>query len=286
MVGKSIDRYPKVWRNALVGIRSAILVFVILLTPVIGWSQTQLTDDSNPIDYAQQSSTPPSDPAPTPPPDKPTAATPGQAPDAQNKKDDSQGQQTKRMLWVIPNFAAVNANTQLPRMSTREKFVLAAQDSVVDYSSYTWAGILAGQAMILNSDPELGRGIAGYGRYYWRTFTDGVSGTFFTEAIVPAITHEDPRYYTMGKGGFFRRVGYAISRAFVTKTDSGGTSFNWSEVAGNGLEAALSNAYYPPQERGVSQTARNWGTQMESAVLNHVFQEFWPDIRRKIFRRI
>jgi hypothetical protein len=139
--------------------------------------------------------------------------------------------------------------------------------------------------MALNSDPELGHGIAGYGRYYWRTFTDGVSGTFFTEAIVPAITHEDPRYYTMGQGGFSRRTSYAISRAFVTKTDSGGTSFNFSEVVGNGLEAGLSNAYYPPQERGLSQTALNFGTQMESAVLNHIFQEFWPDIRKKILRQ-
>ena len=189
------------------------------------------------------------------------------------------------MFWLVPNFAAVSAHTQLPPLSTREKFVLAAQDSVMDYSSYTWAGILAEQAMLLNSDPELGHGAAGYGRYYWRTFTDGVSGTFFTEAIVPAITHEDPRYYTMGQGGFFRRTGYAISRAFVTKTDSGGTSFNYSEVVGNALEAGLSTAYYPPEERDLSQTALNFGTQMESAILNHVFQEFWPDIRRKVFRR-
>ena len=139
--------------------------------------------------------------------------------------------------------------------------------------------------MALNSDPELGHGIAGYGRYYWRTFVDGVSGTFFTEAIVPAILHEDPRYYTMEQGGFFRRMGYAISRAFVTKTDSGGTRFNFSEVVGNGLESGLSNAYYPPEERGLHQTATNFATQMESAVLNHVFQEFWPDIRKKVFRR-
>jgi hypothetical protein len=204
---------------------------------------------------------------------------------AQDKEDDSQGKQTKRIFGVVPNFAAVSANMHLPPLSTREKFSLAAHDSVTDYSSYTWAGILAAQAMALNSDPELGSGFAGYGRYYWRTFTDGVSGTFFTEAIVPAITHEDPRYYTLGKGGFFRRTGYAISRAFVCKTDSGGTTFNLSEVVGNGLEAGLSNAYYPPQERGLSQTAVNWGTQMESAVLNHVFQEFWPDIRRKILRQ-
>src|SRR6266852_4854549 len=206
-------------------------------------------------------------------------------PPAVPSKDDSEGKQTKRMLWVVPNFAAVSANTQLPPLSTREKFVLAAQDSVMDYSSFTWTGILAAQAMVLNSDPELGRGIAGYKRYYWRTFTDGVSGTLFTEAIVPAITHEDPRYYTMGQGGVFRRTGYAISRAFVTKTDSGGTSFNFSEVVGNGLEAGLSAAYYPPEERGLNQTALNFGTQMESAVLNHIFQEFWPDIRRKVFRR-
>ena len=88
-----------------------------------------------------------------------------------------------------------------------------------------------------------------------------------------------------GAGRLFHRTGYAISRTFVTKTDSGGTSFNWSEVVGNGLEAGLSNAYYPPQERGLSQTAMNFGTQMESAVLNHVFQEFWPDIRRKLLRQ-
>jgi hypothetical protein len=80
-------------------------------------------------------------------------------------------------------------------------------------------------------------------------------------------------------------MGYALSRTYLTKTDSGGTGFNWSEVGGNGLEATLSNAYYPPQERGAGQTLRNWGTQMESAALNNIFKEFWPDIRRKVFRQ-
>jgi hypothetical protein len=268
----------------LLGIQRTVLVSVILLSPAIGGAQAQPPDDSALLKSVQQSSPQQGHSDPTQLPDKPVAV-PDQAKDDQNKKDDSEGKQTNRMLWVIPNFGAVDSNTQLPPFSTREKFVLASKDSVTDYSSYTWAGILAGQAMLLNSDPELGRGIKGYGRYYWRTFVDGVSGTFFTEAIVPSVTHEDPRYYTMGQGGFFHRMGYAISRTFVTKTDSGGSSFNWSEVAGNGLEAGLSNAYYPPQERGLSQTALNWGTQMESAVLNHIFQEFWPDIRKNLFRQ-
>jgi hypothetical protein len=265
-------------------ITEVVFVLFILFLPTITWSQAKTTDQPDPLD-AQQSPTSHNNSAPAPPLDSGAVSLPDPAPAPQDKEDNSQGKQTKRMFGVVPNFSAVDANTQLPPLSTREKFSLAAHDSVVDYSSFTWAGILAAQAMVLNSSPELGSGIGGYGRYYWRTFTDGVSGTFFTEAIVPAITHEDPRYYTLGQGGFLRRTGYAISRAFVTKTDSGGTSFNFSEVVGNGLEAGLSNAYYPPQERGLSQTTVNWGTQMESAVLNHIFQEFWPDIRRKLLRQ-
>jgi hypothetical protein len=277
--------YPWNWENALLEVRKAVLILFILLTPAIGWCQAQPTYDSGPLEYVPQSGATPSVPAPTSPPDQTTVPTQSQTPDGRNNKEDAQGQQTKRMLWVIPNFGAVSANQQLPPLSTREKFALAAKDSLTDYSSYTWTGILAGQAMILNSVPEFGHGMKGYGRYYWHTFVDGVSGGFFTEAIVPAITHEDPRYYTLGQGGFFRRTGYAISRAFVGKTDSGSTKFNWSEVGGNALAAGLSNAYYPAEERGLTQTAGNFGTQMESAILNHIFQEFWPDIRRKVLRR-
>ena len=240
----------------------AIPGLVLLLCSVTLWSQTPASTEEASTSVSPAKS---------------------QAGEAQTNQN-SEGQQTKRMLWVVPNFAAVSANTQLPPLSTRDKFVLAAKDSF-DYSSFVWTGILAAQSWALNSDPEFGQGASGYARYYGHAFADGVSGTFFTEAIVPTLTHQDPRYYTRGHGGFLRRTGYALSRTFVTKTDSGGTSFNWSEVGGNGLTAALSNAYYPAQERGLSQTFRNWGTQMESAALNNIAKEFWPDVRNKVFRR-
>ena len=218
---------------------------------------------------------------------KPQTAVPPPVQDpkpADQKTDDSEGKQSKRMFGVVPNFAAVNANTTLPPLTVRGKFALATQDSV-DYSSFIWAGMLAGQSMALKSYPELHQGVAGYGRYYWRAFADQASGSFFTEAIVPAVTHEDPRYYTLGHGGFFRRAGYALSRVVITKTDSGGTSFNYSEIVGNGMEAGLSNAYYPPEERSLSNTAVNWAAQLEAASINNIVREFWPDIRRKVFRQ-
>lgn len=200
------------------------------------------------------------------------------------KSDVTRGKQTKRMLYVVPNFGAVSANTQLPPLTTKGKFWLATQDSF-DYSSFVWTGIIAGQQFGLNSSPEFGHGMAGYGRYYWHNFVDGVSATYFTEAIVPTISHQDPRYYTLGSGNPLRRLYYALSRVVVTKTDSGGTSFNWSEVGGNALAAGLANAYYPPQERTGRQTLINWGSQIESAALNNIAKEFWPDFRHYVLRK-
>jgi hypothetical protein len=272
--------------------RSAAVALFFLLSPALVWSQAASPDEQSgaaPEQQTQQSGST-GDSA-----TQPDAATEGkpqmemptpaadQTPVAA-KADSSEGQQTKRMFWIIPNFAAVSADTELPPLTVREKYAIAMQDSV-DYSSFVWAGMLAGQSMALRSYPELRNGVAGYSRYYWRAFADQASGSFFTEALVPAIRHEDPRYFTLGHGGFFRRVKYAVSRVVVTKMDSGGAGFNYSEIVGNGMEAGLSNFYYPPQERGLRSTAVNWAAQLEAASLNNIIREFWPDIRHKMLRQ-
>jgi hypothetical protein len=261
---------------------STTAVLFFLLSPALLWAQT--TDRSKQAGQEQQPgsaevSSSQSDVGAQSKPQKPAST-----PDDPKKEDNSEGKQTKRILGIVPNFAAVSANTQLPPLTVRGKFKLGTEDSV-DYSAFVWTGFVAAQSMALKSYPELHTGAAGYGRYYWRAFVDQASGTFFTEAIVPSVTHEDPRYYTLGHGGFFRRTGYALSRVVITKTDSGGRNFNYSEIAGNALEAGLSNAYYPPEERGFRKTAENWGTQLEAAALNNIAKEFWPDIRRHLLRQ-
>src|SRR5581483_8154392 len=105
---------------------------------------------------------------------------------------------------------------------------LATQDSF-DYSSFIYAGMLAGVAEAESSVPQFGHGPAGYGRYYWHSLADVISGNYLTEFIVPVTTHEDPRYYTLGHGSFFHRAGYALSRLAVTRTDAGHPTFNFSE---------------------------------------------------------
>jgi hypothetical protein len=269
--------------------RLLLTTLLLPLIPLVGWARSPAW--------------------PIAPPQAPTAAgaVPAQSPQSQPSNVESpaakkvqnqqhnqqtqkqepqvpQKQQTKRMLWIVPNFGAVSANVKFTPLAPRDKFSLAFHDSF-DYSSFTWTAVEAAQGLGLNSDPEFGHGIAGYGRYYWHNYVDGVSGTYFTEAIFPVLTRQDPRYFTLGYGGIFRRTVYALTRTLVTRKDNGRWGFNWSEVGGNAAEATLSNAYYPRGDRGFGQTFQNWGVQMESAALNNVAKEFWPDIRHALFHR-
>ncbi len=272
--------------------RSAAVVLSLLLSPVLAWAQTAVPHKQSgpaPEQQAQQSgsagdSATQPDAATQAKPETVVAVPALVVTPIERKTANSEGKQTKRMFGIIPNFSAVSAHTEVPALSARDKFMLATKDSG-DYSSFIWSGLQAAQSMALRSYPELHQGAAGYGRYYWRAFADQASGSFFTEAIVPALTHEDPRYYTLGYGGFFRRARYALSRVVITRTDSGRNTFNLSEIAGNGMEAGLANFYYPPQERSLHNTAVNWATQLEAASLNNLFREFWPDIRRKVLRQ-
>jgi hypothetical protein len=194
---------------------------------------------------------------------------------------DQSGGQTRRILWIVPNFRSVSANTYLPPQSFKEKFWLATQDSF-DYSAFIYEGIVAGIAMAGKSEPAFGQGASGYGIYYAHTFADGTIENYMVEAIVPALTKEDPRYYTLGQGGFFKRTGYAVSRLFITRRDSGKPMFNFSEVVGAGAAAGISNAYYPPGNTWVK-TYQRWGSQIFQDALGNIAKEFWPDINRAIF---
>jgi len=206
-----------------------------------------------------------------------------QSAEANNSNSNDQfGQQPKRILGIIPNYRAVSANTHLPPLALKQKFWLATQDTF-DYSDFIFVSGLAAFSYFQNSEPTFGRGGAAYGRYYWRIFVDGGVENYMTEAIVPSLTKEDPRYYTLGKGGFFKRTGYAVTRLLITRTDSGKETFNISEVAGAGAAAGLGATYYPRQGSTFVKTYQRWGTQVGLDGVFNVLKEFWPDIDRAVF---
>lgn len=192
------------------------------------------------------------------------------------------GTSNDRLFYTLPNFLTVQNAGQLPPLTSWQKFKVVARSSF-DLVEYPWYGALAGISQAENSERGFGQGAAGYGKRYGAMFADGTIENFTVQAILPSLLRQDPRFFQSGTGTFWRRTGYAISRIFVTRTDSGHQQFNFSEFIGSALSAGISTySYHPRADRNLPNTASVWGTQVGYDTITIVVKEFWPDIRRKL----
>jgi hypothetical protein len=264
--------------------RAAVFAFIL----IAGSSRlcAQESPATPPANEQEKSNTagaaPTQDPAGPQTGDSPAGTTKPDSPQPKVQPADTSGQQTKRILWIIPNYRSVSVDAHLPPLSFKEKFWLATQDSF-DYSAFAYAGIFAGTSMAGKSTPDFGQGAAGYGNYFAHTFADDTVENYMVEAVVPALTKEDPRYYTLGRGGFIKRTGYAVSRLFITRTDSGKRTFNVSEVVGAGAAAGIGDLYYPTDQNQLVKTYQRWISQILQDGASNVIKEFWPDLNHAVF---
>jgi hypothetical protein len=186
------------------------------------------------------------------------------------------------LFFVLPNFLTVEDAGTVPPLTTAEKYKTLTRSSF-DYVKFFWYGALAGIAQAANSQSGYGQGAAGYGKRYGAAFVDGTIEDYMTGAILPSLLHQDPRYYQLGKGGFWHRTGYAVSRIAITRGDSGHNQFNFSEVLGSGTASSIGTyCYYPRSDRTAANVMSVWGTQLGIDAFVTVLKEFWPDIRRKL----
>lgn len=189
-----------------------------------------------------------------------------------------------RVFLVMPNYLTVENASTAPRISAGEKFKLATLDTF-DWFVYPFIGVQAAIAQAQNSPKEYGQGWNAYGLRYGQAFGDNGIGNYMTSAVFPTILHQDPRYYQLGHGGIKRRTWYAVSRMFVTRGDDGHEEFNCSEICGNAVNAAISRSYHVDQERDAGDAAITWWTQIGWDAASNVSKEFWPDIKRWLWKK-
>jgi hypothetical protein len=207
--------------------------------------------------------------------------------DLQTANDKQAGNQqtvgsNNRLFYVLPNFQTVDASQRVPPLTTGEKFKLQVR-SQFDYFEIPWYGILAGFSQARNTSAGYGQGAAGYGKRYVSEWGDGTIQNFMVGAVFASALQQDPRYYVLGKGSFWHRAGYSVSRIVVTRTDSGGAEFNGSQIFGGALAAGISTySYHPRQQRTLRNAASLWGTQIGLDTFTQGIKEFWPDIQRKL----
>lgn len=178
----------------------------------------------------------------------------------------------QRVLGVIPNFYVVYDHRFAP-MSTKLKFQLALRAST-DAVTIAGAGLLAGINQAADTTPHYQQGAVGYGQRFGAAYADGVSGIFIGGAILPSLLHQDPRYFYQGTGTKKSRALHAISAPFMAKSDKGNWEFNYSSIGGDLASGALSNAYYPQQDRGVGLVFGGAAIATGGRIVNALAQEF------------
>jgi hypothetical protein len=181
----------------------------------------------------------------------------------------------------MPNFLTLENAKNVPPLTPAEKFKVTAR-GIFDPFEFVLIGFVAGINQAANSNASYGQGMEGYGKRYGTAYGDNAIENFMASAVLPSLLHQDPRYYQMGHGGFWRRSKHAVSRVLFTRSDSGEKQLNYSELGGGMIAASISTyAYHPESDRGFGNVASVWGSQMGWDAVTYMIKEFWPDLRNR-----
>jgi hypothetical protein len=161
-----------------------------------------------------------------------------------------------------------------PPLDARDKMILGlrAADTPFAFLSIVTA---AGFEQARDSSPHYGTNRGAFAARVGAAGARDTSELLFSDSLLAPVFHEDPRYYQFGRQHtVFARVTYAMSRVFVTRTDDGQPTPNYSLLAGYAGAIGLSNAYYPENDRSFKQSAENYCGSLGGAAFSFVVREF------------
>jgi hypothetical protein len=156
------------------------------------------------------------------------------------------------------------------------------------YLRKTYGPIGIGRSLFLaginqwRDDPtEWGQGMEGYGRRFASKFAHHtVRRTIQLGAGI--WLREDPRYFRSERTGFWPRTSYAVAQTFITRKDDGGSRLAISRLIAVFGAALISRTWQPEDNRTVKNGLTNGAISLGWDIGNKIFEEFWPDIRRRL----
>jgi hypothetical protein len=268
---------------------SALLVAALPHTfPTPSASDSHLFTDSEPYSSSVTDASLEADPDLDPYQAPQTASgstTPSDKP--QHKITADTGTQPHRILGLMPNYRSVSAGEIPPPPGFKQSFKIATRQAF-DYSSFVFLGMTTASAYWEDSHPALDTyngGNAVFWAYLWRGFLDKTDGTYQSAWILPTLLHEDTRYYAMGHGSKWKRLGYAMSRVAVARTYEGHATPNLAGLGGKIGSQFVSRTYYPPGSETFGVLATKFAYACARDMGFTVFREFYPDIAIHILHR-
>ncbi len=233
----------------------------------------------------------PSGPPSTSPPDAPVPAKHDDAnqqsiASTQSERDRAaeqvKQQEKQRIAGVVPNFN-VSYNADAAPLSRKQKLQIALR-TATDPVAFGIAGFDAGLSQAENDFAGYGQGAQGYAKRFGASYADNFDGTLLGNAIFPILLKQDPRYFRRGTGSFTSRFLYSVSTTVWCKNDNGKWGPNYSNILGNLAAGGISNLYYPASDRGAGLTFERGFTVTAYGAFGGIFNEFWPDIAKKILK--
>jgi len=133
-----------------------------------------------------------------------------------------------------------------------------------------------------NSLDGYGQGMRGYGERFGSSMATAAANNFFGTFLISSLLHRDPRYFVTLHGGAGHRIGYALSRIVVARTDDGKDAANWAGIVGPLLAESLANSYLPVKEQTAGQTFQRFGLRIGLNTASNALREYWPTIFRSL----
>jgi hypothetical protein len=184
-----------------------------------------------------------------------------------------QHEEKQLVLGFIPNYM-VTYYSHTASLTAREKFQLTYKTVFNPFTlGLTTAFVGGEQAAGMYSG--YGTEEKSFAKRFGAAYATLGVGAFMSDALLPSILHQDPRFYYKRNGSVGSRLLYAITRSVICKGDNGHWQPDYSAVLGHFAAGGIANLYLPRQNRN------GWGPTLENGMIGigfdavaNILQEF------------
>lgn len=179
-----------------------------------------------------------------------------------------------RVLLLFPGYETIqDPSIPVASLRTRQKFEMAYRKTV-DVSLPVESLMFAAFDQVANYGPAYGSGAGPFSQRIGYNAANLASTFLFTDAVLPTMLHQDPRYFRKGAGSIKSRIWWALRSEVVAYGDDGREMPNYSSVLGFGMATALSNAYSPPTSITFPKTMERFGVKEGVSFGLNILREF------------
>jgi hypothetical protein len=100
-----------------------------------------------------------------------------------------------------------------------------------------------------------------------------------------AALHKDDRYVRARDTGFWRRSKHAVRETFIARNDVGHEHFAYSRFGSAAGAAFISRIWQPRSTNSAGDGAEVFGLAIGLDVGHNMLREFWPDVKRHLFKK-